>query len=192
MGTLPIKVLPLFVLVDQDQDIDSEEAEQIHALLKKHARKLLLDYLAKAEHSEQQSREHLLKRGFDTAIIDELIQYCKEYKYIDDARYSEIYIRSWLNRGIGLKLLKSKLREQRISEAIWQPLLEKLYEPKEGFELLKDRMQIYISRQKDMPQRKLKEKAFAYFVNKGFDLDMIAAAYRELLKLGSFCQSDDI
>jgi regulatory protein len=180
VGTLPIKVLPLFVRPGEEQEITADEAEQLWPLLKSHARNLLLDYLAKAEHSEHQSREHLRKRCFDAAIIDELIDYCKEKKFIDDARYSEIYIRSWLKRGIGLKLLRSKLREQRIAQSIWEPLLEEMYEPEDGFDTLKSQMHKYISRQKEMPYNKLKDKTFGYFVNKGFDLDMIAGAWREL------------
>ncbi|HPV15373.1 MAG TPA: RecX family transcriptional regulator [Candidatus Cloacimonadota bacterium] len=180
VGTLPVKVLPLFVRPFQVQEIDREEAAELWALLKSHARSLLLDYLAKAEHSEHQSRELLKKRGFDKAIIDELIDYCKEKKFIDDARYSEIYIRSWLKRGIGLKLLRSKLREQRIAQSIWEPLLEEMYEPEAGFDTLKTQMQKYISRQKEMPYNKLKDKTFGYFVNKGFDLDLIAGAWRAL------------
>ena len=180
MGTLPVKVLPLFVRPFQVQEIDREEAAELWALLKSHARSLLLDYLAKAEHSEHQSRELLKKRSFDKAIIDELIDYCKEKKFIDDARYSEIYIRSWLKRGIGLKLLRSKLREQRIAQSIWEPLLEEMYEPEAGFDTLKTQMQKYISRQKEMPYNKLKDKTFGYFVNKGFDLDLIAGAWRAL------------
>lgn len=180
VGTLPIKVLPLFVRPDQEQEIGKDEAEQLWPLLKSHARNLLLDYLAKAEHSEHQSRELLRKRRFDAAIIDELIDYCKQKRFIDDARYSEIYIRSWLKRGIGLKLLRNKLREQRIAQAIWEPLLEEMYEPEDGFDTLKNQMQKYISRQKEMTYHKLKDKTFGYFVNKGFDLDMIAGAWRAL------------
>ena len=180
VGTLPVKVLPLFVRPGEEQEIAPEEAEQLWPLLKSQARSLLLDYLAKAEHSEHQSREHLKKRGFDATIIDELIDYCKQKRFIDDARYSEIYIRSWLKRGIGLKLLRNKLREQRLAQSIWEPLLEDMYEPEDGFETLKTQMQKYISRQKEMPHHKLKDKTFGYFVNKGYDLDMIAGAWRDL------------
>ncbi|MGB4309930.1 MAG: RecX family transcriptional regulator, partial [Candidatus Cloacimonadaceae bacterium] len=74
----------------------------------------------------------------------------------------------------------SKLREQRIAQSIWEPLLQEMYEPEDGFDTLKSQMHKYISRQKEMPYNKLKDKTFGYFVNKGFDLDMIAGAWREL------------
>ncbi len=180
VGTLPIKVLPLFVLPGLEQDIDAEQAKQLHNLLKNHARNLILDYLAKAEHSEHQSRELLRKKHFETTIIEELISYCKKHGFIDDQRYSEIYIRSWLNRGIGIKLLRSKLREQRLPAKIWEPLLEDMHDPQDSLETLRHQMQKYISRQKEMPHRKLLDKTFGYFVNKGFDLDMIAKVWGEL------------
>ncbi|MCB5228447.1 MAG: RecX family transcriptional regulator [Candidatus Cloacimonetes bacterium] len=146
-------------------------------LLSSHARQLLLDYLAKAEHSQWQSRQLLLRRRFDEAIIDQQINYAIQHSFIDDARYSEIYIRSWINRGIGKRLLISKLYEQRIDPTIWKPLLEVMYKEEDGSHKLEEQMQSYIARQKEMPAQKLKEKVFGYFIRKGYDLDEVMRAW---------------
>ena len=177
VGTLPIRVLPPFCAPENSCQINSDQAAQIMELLSSYARKLLLDYLAKAEHSQWQSRQLLLRRRFDEAIIDQQINYAIQHSFIDDARYSEIYIRSWINRGIGKRLLISKLYEQRIDPTIWKPLLEVMYKEEDGSHKLEEQMQSYIARQKEMPAQKLKEKVFGYFIRKGYDLDEVMRAW---------------
>lgn len=180
VGTLPLRVLPPFCAPQNSCQISSEQAAQIMDLLSSHARQLLLDYLAKAEHSQWQSRQLLLRRSFDKAIIDQQINYAIQHSFIDDARYSEIYIRSWINRGIGKRLLISKLYEQRIDPTIWKPLLEEMYTEEDGSHKLEEQMQGYIARQKDLPTQKLKEKVFGYFIRKGYELDEVLRAWGEL------------
>lgn len=177
VGTLPVRVLPPYCIEGMDLDLQSWQIDEIRGLLKIQAREILLDYLAKAEHSEWQSRELLRRRRYEDGLIDELISYCKGHGFIDDARFAEIYIRSWLNRGAGKRLLISKLYEQRIAPAVWQPILAELYDREQAGESLSQQMRGYISRQKELPYQKLKDKVFGYFIRKGFDLEQIALAW---------------
>ncbi len=182
VGTLPVKVLPPYVIEGRELKAQPWQIDELLNLIKNQARDTLLDYLAKAEHSEWQSRELLRRHRFDDTLIDELISYCKAHSFIDDSRFAEIYIRSWLNRGAGKRLLISKLYEQRIAPSIWQPILSKLYDRDEAQSSLSSQMQSYISRQKDLSLQKLKDKVFGHFIRKGFDLEQIAQAWtkREL------------
>ncbi|MBP7195761.1 MAG: RecX family transcriptional regulator [Candidatus Cloacimonetes bacterium] len=177
VGTLPVKVLPPYVIEGRELKAQPWQIDELLNLIKNQARDTLLDYLAKAEHSEWQSRELLKRHRFGDILIDELIAYCKEHSFIDDARFAEIYIRSWLNRGTGKRLLISKLYEQRIAPAIWQPILAELYDRDEAQDSLASQMRAYISRQKDISSQKLKDKVFSHFIRKGFDLDQIAQAW---------------
>jgi len=177
VGTLPVRVLPSYCVEGIDLELQPWQIDEIRGLLKIQAREILLDYLAKAEHSEWQSRELLRRRRYDDALIDELISYCKGHSFIDDARFAEIYIRSWLNRGTGRRLLISKLYEQRIAPAVWQPILAELYDREQAKDSLLSQLRGYVGRQKNLPYQKLKDKVFGYFIRKGFDLDQIMAAW---------------
>lgn len=177
VGTLPVRVLPLYCLEGVELDAQDWQIEEVRDLIKSQARGLLLDYLAKAEHSEWQSRELLRRRRFQGSLIDELIAYCKEHSFIDDSRYAEIYIRSWLNRGAGKHLLISKLYEQHLPPSVWKPLLEELYDREQAQDGLTEQMRVYISRQKDLSPQKLKDKVFGHFIRKGFDMEQIAQAW---------------
>lgn len=177
VGTLPLRVLPLRLIPEIDIEADENLVSEIFRLLKSRARELLLDYLAKAEHSEWQSRLLLKRHKFDQAITDELIQYAKDHRFIDDSRYADIYIRSWLNRGIGRRLLASKLSEQHIKPSVWKPIIEEVYNPEEYCDSLIESMKQYICHQKELPYKKLKEKTFSYFIRKGFELDQIHRAW---------------
>lgn len=177
VGTLPVRVLPPYLIEGLELQAQPWQTEEVLGLIKAQARNTILDYLAKAEHSEWQSRELLRRHRYPDNLIDELIGYCKEHSFIDDARFAEIYIRSWLNRGAGKRLLISKLYEQRIAPAIWQPIFAEFYDRDHAQDSLCDQMRSYISRQKDLSLQKLKDKVFGHFIRKGFDMEQIAQAW---------------
>lgn len=176
-GALPVRALPPFCVINASVDIPAHEAEELQILLRQLALRETLDYLAKAERSSAQCKALLMRRKMRQDIIEATISYCKEKRYLDDSRFAEIFIRSWLNRGAGINLIRSKLFPHRIPASIWEPIYNALLESGEHDGKLSEMLQKYLSRQPDMPHGKLKDKAFSYFIRKGFDLDAISTAW---------------
>jgi regulatory protein len=179
-GTLPLKVLLPLYPEDFCGEITSGEAGELLKLLEKQACTLLLDYLAKAEHSEFQCRNLLKRRQFSPQIIDCCISRCKEQKYLDDARFAEVLIASYITRRASRRAIIAKLREQRVPTSIWEPLINELYQKNDQKQNLGELMQKYCARHGSLETHKLKEKVFAYLYRKGFELEDIRSAWETM------------
>lgn len=179
-GTLPTRVLlPLFP-DNFEGEISEAEARELTTVLKKQAFSILVDYLAKAEHSEMQCRKLLQRKEFEPRISEEALQRCRELNYLDDARFAEVLIRSYVSRKASRRAIIAKLREQRIPAELWSVLLEELYPRQQAEENISELLAKYCATHRDLPRQKLKERAFGYLFRKGFDLADIQSAWEEL------------
>jgi regulatory protein len=181
-GTLPGRVLLLYFPEDFCGEVDTEAADKIMQTLRSFAFSLVLDYLAKAEHSEWQCRNLLRRRSFDPPIIEDCLSRCREMKYLDNSRFAEVLISSWITRKASKRAIIAKLREQRIPSSVWEPLMAELYVKEEAVQSVTDLLKKYCASHRDLPRPKLREKAFTYLYRKGFDLDEIRAAWEDLDK----------
>ncbi|MBW6514084.1 MAG: RecX family transcriptional regulator [Candidatus Syntrophosphaera sp.] len=181
-GILPLRVLLPLYPAEFCGDISDAEAKELLDLLKKQALYLLMDYLAKAEHSEFQCRNLLKRKQFEASIREETIARCRELGYLDNARFAEVLINSHIARRASKRAISAKLREQRIAPLIWEPLLEELYDKEEAADNLSLLLKKYCATHRGLEPQKLKEKAFTYLFRKGFDLGDIQAAWEDLGK----------
>lgn len=178
-GVLSIRTLRHLFGSETELEISDEAAIDLIQKLKKQAWTQITDYLAKAEHSEHQCRNFLERKSYAPDIIDEVIALCKDKGYLDDSRFASILIRSLLERGKSQRAIIQKLREQRISKDIYEPLLEDLYDPRRGHQLLTEQIDKLLFRHHETEPRKAKEKIFASLYRKGFSLDEISSAWEE-------------
>jgi len=179
-GTLPTRVLLPLWPEDFEGEIERDKAQELLALLEKQAFSTLLDYLAKAEHSEFQCRNLLKRKEFDPRIIDAAIQRCREQNFLSDARFADVLIRSYIARKASKRAIIAKLREQRIPGEIWTELLEELYPREQASENISELLAKYCSTHRGLPRQKLRGKAFGYLFRKGFELEEIQSAWEEL------------
>lgn len=160
-----------------DQEIES--AENLIALLKEQALAQLLDYLTKFEHSEWQSRQFLIRRKYHQSILVECVSYCLKMNYINDARFAELLIRSLIERGTSKQAIVSKLYEQHIKPAFWEPILNELYDREDASDKLFELLNKYCNTHGGIPLSKLREKVFTYLYRKGYELDLISWAWEK-------------
>ena len=179
-GTLPLRALPQSLPSGFEGEIAAEQSEALLQQLREYAFNLLLDYLAAAEHSEWQCRSMLRRRQFDASLSQNAIDRCKELNYLDNARFSELLINSWIARLASKRAIIAKLREQRIRASVWQPLLEELYPRELASDNIVELLRKFCVAHRDLPRPKLREKAFTYLYRKGFDLDAIQSAWSDL------------
>lgn len=176
-GTLPHRVLLPLYPEDFCGEIGAAAADELIKLLRERAYSLVLDYLAKAEHSSLQCSSLLKRKWFHPSIVADTLARMREQGYLDDGRFAEVLIRSWLARKASRRAIIAKLREQRVPSDLWEPLLQELWSPDEASESLTSLMQKYCSARRHLSRPDLKKKAFSHFFRKGFDLEDIAGAW---------------
>ncbi|HOQ82639.1 MAG TPA: regulatory protein RecX [Candidatus Syntrophosphaera thermopropionivorans] len=179
-GILPIKQISSLYPSDYEGEISESEANQIIKMLEDYAFNLLVKYLAKEEHSQYQCVLYLQRKGFCPEIIQNAVNRCLNLNYINDQRFAELLISSYINRKASKRAIIAKLSANRIPINIWKPILEKLYTEEEKNSNLEELLNKYYLAHKDLPPEKLKERAFGYLYRKGFDPDDIREAIENL------------
>lgn len=178
-GTLPTRVLLPLWPDNFEGEITEGEAKELLTTLENHAYSILLDYLAKAEHSEFQCRNLLRRKEFEPRIIESALMRCREQNFLNDARFAEVLIRSYIARKASKRAIISKLREQRVSAELWSALLDELYPRQQASENISELLAKFCATHRELPLQKLREKAFNYLYRKGFDLADIQSAWED-------------
>ena len=85
-----------------------------------------MDLLARREHSEQELRQKLKIREYDTDAIDEVLQALKEDRLQSDERFTETYVNHRFNAGVGPLKIRYELRQKGVSDRLADEFLEPL------------------------------------------------------------------
>ncbi|MCK9558501.1 MAG: regulatory protein RecX [Candidatus Cloacimonetes bacterium] len=179
-GVLPTGTLHYLFPFAAELQIDESRTEELKNELRKRAWAQITEYLAKSEHSEYQCRNYLYKQQYHVSIIEQCIGICKDKHYIDDRRFATLYISALLERGKSRRAILQKLSEHRIPREICDELIQELDEPEQNLGKLIEQISALLHKYRDEEPRKAKEKIFASLYRKGFDLDMINEAWREI------------
>ncbi len=84
-----------------------------------------LRILTRRDHSEAELRTKLERFGFSASVLDEVIERCYRYNYLDDRRFALARSREMLRtgRGVGTKILFD-LRRRGIGESLAREALQ--------------------------------------------------------------------
>lgn len=74
--------------------------------------------LARREHSRRELWHKLVQRGFDDAVIDEVLARLRDENWQSDERYAESYVRSRVERGYGPDRILAELRQRGVDESL--------------------------------------------------------------------------
>lgn len=138
-----------------------------------------LALLARREHSQQELRQKLLKRFFDSeTLVQETLARLEGEGYQSDRRYIEAYIRSRLNKGYGAQRLRQELRVRGLAAELVDSALAELRDEEQHLEQL-----IHVWRKKfKIPPTDPKEKfrQISFLRYRGFSSADIEALFRYL------------
>lgn len=106
--------------------------------------------------------------------IEQILQDFVRLKYLDDQRYAEIKIQSYLNAGKPARYIKPKLRQKGISEELIDEILQN--EEYDAFSMalkLAKKKRIGPYRATEENRRDFKQKDMGTLVRAGFDYDIV-------------------
>lgn len=97
--------------------------------------------LARREHSIHELTSKLTKKAYSQQFIEQAISYLLENNLLSDDRFTESYVRSRQNKGVGPQKIKMELREKGIgdllieqylleSSSVWYEIAENEYKKK--------------------------------------------------------------
>ncbi len=80
--------------------------------------------LAGREHSCFELKTKLKNKGHNATDIDEVIEQLVQDKYLNESRFTEIFIRSKSNRGVGPIRIRLELQQRSIDESLIDAYLD--------------------------------------------------------------------
>ena len=138
-----------------------------------------INLLSRREYSHYELYQKLIVRTSNESnllqVLDQLIQ----AGYQSDVRFSESFIRSRINRGLGRVRIERELKERGID----QDLIEECMQSDiDWFELAYD-CGLRKFQSLNLSDYKEKQKAFRYLAYRGFSMDQIQFAIENYLEL---------
>lgn len=140
-------------------------------------RDVALQLLARREHSREELRHKLARRGLDAGEVSSLLDELRAERLQSDERFTESYVHARQMRGFGPIRIRLELKARGVADAIidahlderggqWRDLLYRVYRKRYG----------------DEPAGEYKEhvRRSRFLQQRGFDAEMIRRALNEL------------
>jgi Uncharacterized protein conserved in bacteria len=132
--------------------------------------------------TERQTFDKLAQKEYDEKIINKTIDFLKEYKFIDDVKYTEAYIKDKL-KSQGKNRIKYALINKGISETLIKEKLSCLdsnIEEDAALKLAEKKYRLLIKNESD--NRKIYKKLGDYLVRNGYNLDIVQNILNNIVK----------
>lgn len=144
------------------------------------AKSKALKYIERALKSEFQVREFLQKKEYEDNVIDRVIEFLKEYKFIDDEYYSKAFVTQNI-RIEGKENIRYKLAKKGISEDRINNILNEISSSDEeavALKLAEKKLNIIYKSKKNT--NKVKSKLNTFLISKGYSFDIIKSVVNKL------------
>jgi len=137
--------------------------------------------LSKRDYSEKDLRKKITEH-FGAEEAEETILKLKEYGYLDDERYREVYIASRIRSGYGAYRISGDLYEKGLNDDLTDldEICEKSHIDRHA--ILRENVSRYMERKNIEDPYELKQKCIAYFYRKGHGLDVVKRIIDEELE----------
>lgn len=139
------------------------------------AKTKILKYIIYKKRTEQEVRQKFQKE-FDEEMFEDIIEYLKEAKYIDDKDYIDRIINNFkLLKNLSNKELRYKLMTKGLNNNLIE---DYFYENKEDLEEyeIKSAYNIILKKNRDMEKEDIK----LYLLKKGYKQSSINSAFEEI------------
>ncbi|MFR1707535.1 MAG: recombination regulator RecX [Clostridium sp.] len=144
------------------------------------AKSKALKYIERALKSEFQVREFLQKKEYEDNVIDRVIEFLKEYKFIDDEYYSKAFVTQNIRiegkGNIRYKLAKKGISEDRINNILNE--ISSSDEEAVALKLAEKKLNIIYKSEKNT--NKVKSKLNTFLISKGYSFDIIKSVVNKL------------
>lgn len=144
-----------------------------------------LHSIERAYKTQKQIVEKLLAKGYEKSTIDKVILFLKEYNFLDDSKFAEMYVKEKL-ASQGRNKIKYSLIQKGLDESIIKEKLQNIDKEKEESSLEKLGMSKYeqlIKREEDT--RKIYKKLGDYLMRRGYPWEDVKSFLNRVLKESS-------
>lgn len=134
-----------------------------------------------------QVKTYLRSKGYEDDVIDEVIEQLKEYHYVDDLQYAEMYFRYGFEKGRGVSRIKRELSEKGVDSYIIERAYEELEEIPDQYQMAEEIAMpmingIAIEELDYDAKRRLQAKIGRKLMSRGFSSDVVYKVIGRIVK----------
>jgi regulatory protein len=146
------------------------------------------DFLSRRLHSYRELKLKLLRKKYDKTLIDEVLDYLKVKKFIDDYEFGRQYVEEKIRtKSWGRNKLKSELfRKGLHSEVIDEILNEEEFSSYKENALALAEKKLKILSKRNYDNRQLTSRLYSFLYSKGYDYDTIKEIISRLIEEDNF------
>lgn len=136
------------------------------------AKNIALKYIERTFKTEKEMHNKLINKGYDEKTIKRVISFLKEYNFLDDRKYADMYIKS-KQKNAGKNKIKFDLIKKGINQSVIESVTENLTsdcEEDSARVLAEKKYKVIIKREED--SRKVYEKLLRFLISKGFTWEL--------------------
>jgi regulatory protein len=139
-----------------------------------------LEFLSYRMRSIKEVEDHLRKKEYTDAIIQEVIFKLKEYRYVDDLEFALAYVRTqWQTNGKGPNVIKRELAGKGIEQAFIEQALNQYTQSAQIQEAVTHAEKV-LKKNNKLSNVQLKQKLEQHIMRKGFSYDIISIVLEEV------------
>jgi regulatory protein len=162
---------------------------QINSIIKENQRfavkQRAFRYLGRRLLSENELRVKLKQKKYDEDIIEEIIEELIEKNYLNDMEFANVFSAENIkNKFWGKNKVKAELMKRGISNEIISKVLSEKFpggnDLQNALGLAEKKYKLLLNRNID--QKKIKEKLFSFMFSKGYDYEVTKEAVEKLIK----------
>ncbi|MBO7631233.1 MAG: regulatory protein RecX [Lachnospiraceae bacterium] len=117
VGPVRIKDMQFMSVSDGDDISEEKLTELLRDYVLPAGKKKALDLLLCSERTEFELRKRLQQDGYGESVTETILQYVKQYPYLNDERYALNYLYSYGGKK-SMSMLRAGLREKGVSEEL--------------------------------------------------------------------------
>jgi len=137
--------------------------------------------LARRDHSEQELRRALLRRGYPTIDVERAIERLRAARYLDDAGFARRFALSRLaSHGLGRNRIRADLRQRGVPRPVAESGLDHALREVTETQIVDELATKYWKRHERELPRKRVLKLRAFLLRRGFTAPLVAERLRAL------------
>ncbi|MDP2937666.1 MAG: regulatory protein RecX [Candidatus Omnitrophota bacterium] len=126
--------------------------------------------------SENELRQRLEKKKFNTQIIERTLSFLKDKGFIDDKYFAKIWTESRVKRPLGTRRLKQELIIKGIDKAIIDSQINEIKKDYPEEEIVASIAKDRLNKLKGYDPQKARRRVYAYLLRRGFSPEVVIDA----------------
>ncbi|MCH7963582.1 MAG: regulatory protein RecX [Bacteroidetes bacterium] len=167
---------------------DEISDERFSSLIKEnrlfHIKQRAFRYLGRRQHSICELRIKLKQKGYETELINQVLDVLKQKNYLDDTKFAEIFVEEkiklklWSEQKLRSELIKRGIESEIISDVLVNKISE---EDKLNNALIIASKKYDTLRNRNVDKDVIKRKLITFLNSRGYNYDVIKEVCEELI-----------